>query len=133
MSARKAPTRGAKLVEKIRAEVDELDLDLTSTDEELLSMARTLADRLDELQGIIDRDGLMITNSKGDLRTHPAAIEQRAVNANLTRVLNGIFIGDSHAGARANGGRRNAVKQRATRRDRAQRGTSRRPGVDDAA
>jgi hypothetical protein len=104
-------TRGARLVASVRAEMAELGCSPTSTEEELLRVASTLADRLDELEKMIKKDGLMVTTSRGDLRTHPAAAEHRAVATNLARVLGGVYVGDSVTRPS-----KDARKQRAARR-----------------
>lgn len=111
MTAAKA-TRGQKLVASIRAGMTELGCTPTSTEAELLRLASSLADRLEELEKIIKRDGLIITTRRGDdPKTNPAAVEARAVSTNLARTLGGIYIGDSTTGPR-----KDPKKQRGARR-----------------
>src|SRR5215212_6310457 len=95
-------TRGAGLVASIRAEMAELGVEPTSTEEEQLRIAESLADRLEDLERIIRRDGLQVENSKGELKTNPACVESRATALALTRALGGIYIGDSVTGPRPN-------------------------------
>jgi len=104
-------TRGKRLVESIRAEMADLGCKPTSTEEELLRVAASLADRLEELEKLIKRDGLLITNAKGDLRPNPACVEARATATTLSRTLGSIYIGDS-----ASAPKKDARKQRAARR-----------------
>jgi hypothetical protein len=111
---RKTPpktTRGELLEASIRGEMAELGVEPTSTEEELIKVAHSLADRLDDLQAIIDEEGLIIINSRNDQRTHPAAAEYRATATNLARVLGGIVISDTVTTPR-----KNPVKQKAARR-----------------
>src|SRR5215217_7119811 len=88
-------TRGKRLVESIRAEMADLGCKPTSTEEELLRVAASLADRLAELEKIIECDGILIVNSKGDQRPNPACVEHRATATSLARTLNGVYVGDS--------------------------------------
>jgi hypothetical protein len=53
----------------------------------LLREAVRLVDLLDELQDAVVADGAVVTDSKGDTRVHPAAVEARQSRLALARVL----------------------------------------------
>lgn len=108
MTARKS--RGQSLVESIRAEMAELGVKPTSTEEELLRSASSLADRLEKLEQIIERDGILITTRRGEPKTNPACVEARATTRSLNQTLGGIFLGESTTSPK-----KNPVKQRAAR------------------
>jgi hypothetical protein len=90
----------------------ELNCTPTSTEEELLRVASTLADRLEELEKIIKRDGIQIVSSKGELRTNPACVEARATATSLARTLGGIYVGDSTTSPRKDPRTQRAARRR---------------------
>lgn len=67
------------------------DFDLDEHEAALLVQACRLADHADELQAILDRDGLMATSSQGS-RTHPALAELRQVSIALARILTALRV-----------------------------------------
>lgn len=88
-------SRGEVLVARLRAEMAEQGgedgpLISTSGEEELLVMARDLADRIEVLQGMVAVDGERRVGKDGMLRLHPALSEIRQCEATLGRVLGGI-------------------------------------------
>lgn len=114
--AAKPPTPGERLVSQIVAEMQEAGVAPDAKESALLTTARQLVDRLDALEQVLERDGLLLTSSTGVVRVHPAVAEHRQLAATLPKVLVAIVVGDSSAG-------RNPVKQRAAqvrwnRRDR---------------
>jgi riboflavin biosynthesis pyrimidine reductase len=98
---------GQRLVAELEAELLEDGVQLDSRERTLLTTARQLVDRLDALEQIVARDGLMVTTEAG-ARLNPAAIEHRLCATMLPRVLAGIGAGDTTAGAG-----KSPVKQRA--------------------
>jgi DNA-binding Lrp family transcriptional regulator len=83
-------SRGAALVERLRAEMSEQGLIPTSGEEELLSVACDLADRIEALQGMVAVDGERRVGKDGGVRLHPALSEIRQCEATLARVVGGI-------------------------------------------
>jgi hypothetical protein len=83
-------SRGEVLAERLRAEMSEQGLIPTSGEEELLSVAGDLADRIEGLQRMVAVDGERWVGKDGGVRLHPALSEIRQCEATLTRVLGGI-------------------------------------------
>jgi len=108
MAARKQPeqTPGERMVSGIMAELTEDGVQLDAKEKALLVTARQLVDRMDALEAIVARDGLMVTTEAG-VKLHPAAVEHRLCATTLPRILAGIGAGDTTAGAK------NPTKQRA--------------------
>jgi len=108
MAARKQPEQspGERMVSGIMAELTEDGVQLDSKESALLVTARQLVDRMDALEAIVARDGLMVTTEAG-VKVHPAVIEHRLCATTLPRILAGIGAGDTSAGAK------NPIKQRA--------------------
>jgi hypothetical protein len=98
---------GERMVSGIMAELTEDGVQLDSKESALLATARQLVDRMDALEAIVARDGLMVLTAFG-ARLNPAAIEHRLCATTLPRVLAGIGAGDTTAGAG-----KNPAKQRA--------------------
>jgi hypothetical protein len=115
MTAKKTrqASRGELLVQSILAEMAELGVVPTSTEDEVLVMASTLADRLAELEEIISDEGLMITTSRGDSKINPAATEHRMITVALARVLGSISFSD--VTSPATGKKTNPTKARSAR------------------
>ena len=109
MAARKQPAQspGERMVAGIMAELTEDGVQLDAKESALLATARQLVDRMDALQVIVARDGLMVTTKAG-VKVHPAVIEHRLCATTLPRILAGIGAGDTTAGAG-----KSPVKQRA--------------------
>jgi phage terminase small subunit len=82
------------------------ELELDQRDLAVLSRAAKTADRIAELDAAIERDGLVLVNSKGDTRLHPAAAELRLNEASLARLLGGIDLDDAAAGSQSGVSRR---------------------------
>ena len=104
--AAKRQTPGAVMVAAILAEMAGVGCEPDSKETVLLDTARKLADRLDALERIVAKDGLMLTSPAGVVKVHPAAVEHRQLAASLARVLANVVIGDSSAG-------KSPVKQKA--------------------
>ena len=109
MAAKKQPEQspGERMVAGIMAELTEDGVQLDAKETALLATARTLVDRMDVLDKIISRDGVMVTTDVG-VKLHPAVIEHRLCATTLPRILAGIGAGDTTAGAG-----KSPVKQRA--------------------
>lgn len=83
------------------------DYELDEHETVLLRQAVRVADLCDDLQEILDADGPMVT-VKGEIRTHPAAVElrqQRIVLARLVVALR-VPIGDQEQPAKTSPGQR---------------------------
>ncbi len=107
MAARRPTiTAGARLVESIEGEMAAIGIEPDARERVLLLRAAALADRIELLEAIVDREGLMVTSPNGHGKIHPAAVEARACSVALPRVLGGIVIGDSTTG-------KDPVKQKA--------------------
>jgi hypothetical protein len=104
------PSRGARIVDSVRKEMQEFGVIPTSTEEEILHLVEQTADLIESLQSQVDREGQTITTATGTLKIHPALVEMRSQRAALARLLSSIYIGDSTEGAK------NPRKQRAARR-----------------
>ena len=83
-------SRGDSLVARLRGEMAEQGLIPTSAEEEHLSTAKDLADRIERLQAMVRRDGESRKSKDGTVRLHPALAEIRQCEAVLTRVVSGI-------------------------------------------
>jgi predicted DNA-binding transcriptional regulator YafY len=83
-------SRGDALVARLRAEVAEQGLVFTSTEEEQLTLAHDLADRIELLQDMIAADGESVAAKDGGVRLHPAIAEVRQQQGALSRTLAGI-------------------------------------------
>ena len=108
MAAKREPKQspGQLMVAAILAEMAEVGVEPDSKETVLLDAARKLVDRLDALERIVAKDGLMLTSPAGVVKVHPAAVEHRQLAANLARVLGNVVIGESSGG-------KSPVKQRA--------------------
>ena len=95
---------GAALVARIRSEMKSQGLEPDGREEELLTLAEGLQDRIVELESAIAADGLTSVSKTGVVHLHPAVHESRQTRAALARVLSGIQMEDSS---------KNAVKQAA--------------------
>lgn len=91
----KPPSRGSLLVAAIRSEMDGLDLIPTASEEALLRLACDLADRLDRLERVVEREGELLVAANGTVRMHPGAVEARQIAMALARVLAGVVIGET--------------------------------------
>jgi hypothetical protein len=86
---------GAALVARIRAEMKSGDLEPDTREEELLTLAEGLQDRIIELELAIAEDGLTSVSRTGVVHLHPAVAESRQTRAALTRVLASIQMEES--------------------------------------
>jgi P27 family predicted phage terminase small subunit len=77
---------GRALWRRIVADVEE-GWRLDERDLALLSAAASAADRVSELEALVERDGLMIRGSKGQDRLHPAVSEARMQRALVSAML----------------------------------------------
>jgi hypothetical protein len=91
----KPPSRGELLVDAIRSEMDGLDLIPTASEEALLRLACDLADRLDRLERVVEREGELLTAANGTVRMHPGAVECRQIAMALARVLAGVVVAET--------------------------------------
>jgi adenylate kinase len=88
-------TAGTRLVEAIKAEMEQLNCIPTSVEEQLLSIAASMADRIERLEKIVADQGELISTPTGQVKTNPAVVEIRSQSVALTRVLSAISITDS--------------------------------------
>jgi hypothetical protein len=80
-------SRGDSLVARLRGEMAEQGLIPTSVEEEHLSTAKDLADRIERLQAMVGRDGESRKLKDGRVLLHPALAEIRQCESVLTRVV----------------------------------------------
>lgn len=83
-------SRGDALAARLRGEMAEQGLIPTSGEEELLSVARDLADRIERLQKLVAADGERRKLKDGRVVMHPCLSEIRQCEATLARVVGGI-------------------------------------------
>jgi HTH domain len=83
-------SRGDSLVARLRGEMAEQGLIPTSVEEEHLSTAKDLADRIERLQRMVEADGERRKLKDGTIRLHPALAEIRQCESVLSRVISGI-------------------------------------------
>jgi len=79
-----------------RSVVERFDLD--EHEAALLREAARCVDLLDELVAVVRRDGPTIRNAKGDMVTHPAAVEARQTRLTLTRLLASLRLPEEDGG-----------------------------------
>ena len=81
------------------------DFELTEHEETVLREACRTADALDDLQALLDHDGLMSESSQG-ARVHPALVELRQQRIAFARLLTALRIpsGEADGRAQARGG-----------------------------
>jgi hypothetical protein len=99
-------TAGDALVASIMADLGEQHLRPDAREVELLERARTAADRIAQLESIVDVEGATITDKAGTVRPSPLLAEIRSTTLILARVLGGVQMS---APAQS----KNPVKQRA--------------------
>lgn len=99
----KAPTQSAGeiMVASIIEEMREEGVMPNSKETQLLATARQLVDHLAALEVLIVRDGEMPLVA-GVAKLHPALSEHRQIAVSLTKVLQGIVIGDTQSGTAKN-------------------------------
>ena len=119
MAAKKEPkqTPGERLVAEILAEMAESQIIPDSKESALLDAARTMVDRMAQLDNIVTRDGPILVSATGTQRAHPALIEYRQLAGTLPRMLAGIVIGDSSSGPPKDATKQRAANARWNRRD----------------
>jgi hypothetical protein len=83
-------TAGQVLVEKILADLKEEGIVPDSREAELLDHARDMADRIEELKGLVAEHGSTIVDKLGNVRPSPLLSEIRQSTIVLTRCLNGV-------------------------------------------
>lgn len=83
-------SRGDSIVVRLRAEMTEQGLIPTSGEEELLTVAHDLGDRIERLQKLVAADGERVKLEDGRAVLHPGLSEIRQCEATLARVIGGI-------------------------------------------
>jgi hypothetical protein len=68
------------------------DFELEEHEAVQLREAVRLVDLLTDLQTVLDKDGAVITDTKGEPRVHPAAIELRQGRIALARLLSALRL-----------------------------------------
>jgi hypothetical protein len=63
------------------------DLDLESHELTVLRRACRVADRCEELQKVVDEQGLFATNRLGEMKAHPAVLELRQCELLLAKLV----------------------------------------------
>lgn len=101
-------TAGQALTESILADMAAEDLDPDSREVELLARAATAADRIEELEAVVRRQGSTYADKNGLVKPSPILQEIRAQDQILMQALRGIKL---EAPVTAAG--KNAAKSRA--------------------
>lgn len=96
-----------------RATVAEYELE--QHERELLANACRTLDRIADLDGIVMRDGPMVTTAKGDVRPHPAMQQARLERHAFARLLSALGLPDPDNG-RARTGASMRAQRAAVRR-----------------
>lgn len=85
-------TAGQRLTADILAEAEHLDLELDQKEIALLARAAVAADRIQELESIVRREGSTFTTKDGVVYPSPLLAELRLQDAVLTRNLRCIKL-----------------------------------------
>lgn len=88
---------GQELVGRIVADMREHGLEPDGKERELLALAEGLADRLAELEDLIEVEGLAFTSDSGRVMMNPAVGEARQTRTSLARVLMGVSMTEGRA------------------------------------
>lgn len=91
---------GKALWNAIVGEIDE-GWDLDARERELLARACRCADELALLEAAVDRDGLTVAGSRGQVVVHPALAECRQLRLVQLRLLGGIEVVDPQTAGRS--------------------------------
>ena len=89
----------------------------------MLTQACHLVDQAEALQAAIDRDGVTVTGSRGQIRPHPALSELRGTRAEVARLLGRLKLPDPQPAA----GGSSLASERARKAARARWSKSRTP------
>jgi hypothetical protein len=103
----KTPTAGDILVAKLLADIDSQGLRPDAREAELLERARAAADRIAEVEAIVEVEGATYTKD-GVVRPSPLLAEIRLQTSILARVLSGVQMSTPNES-------KNVAKQRAGR------------------
>lgn len=87
---------GKALWRKITGDLAD-DMELDARELHYLERAAKIADNLADLRAAIDRDGLMVTGSRGQVIAHPAQSEARQLEVVQLRLLSAIQFIDPEA------------------------------------
>ena len=93
-ASRSDNSSGAALVRRIRTELAAESLEPTALEEELLSAAAALQDRVLQVEECIANDGLTSRTKSGMVHLHPAAAESRQTRNLLRQMLSRISMED---------------------------------------
>ena len=85
-------TAGQRLTASILADLEAEDLEPDSRELELLTRAAVAADRIEELEAVVRREGSTYTTKDGLVCPSPLLAEIRLQDAVLTRNLRGIVM-----------------------------------------
>ena len=83
---------GQRLTASILADLEAQDLEPDSREMELLTRAAVAADRIEELEAVVRREGSTYTTKDGVVCPSPLLAEIRLQDAVLTRNLRGIVM-----------------------------------------
>lgn len=75
--------------------------ELTASELDLLDRAARCADELAELEATVDRDGVTVEGSRGQVTVHPALQEARQMRITLLRLLGPIETSNPNDGVRS--------------------------------
>ncbi len=93
-----SPSAGDTLVTKLLADIESQGLRCDARELELLERARAAADRIAQVEAVIELEGPTFTDKNGTVRPSPLLAESRLQSALLARVLGGIQMSDSTVG-----------------------------------
>jgi len=90
-----SPWAGDALVTKLLADIESQGLRPDAREQELLERARVTADKIAQIEAIVEFEGPTFTDKNGTIRPSPLLTESRLQSALLARVLGGIQMSDS--------------------------------------
>jgi hypothetical protein len=112
-----------KLRERVLAKAKENALELDTVEEETLDRACSLADTIEQIEGVLEVDGLTLPGPGGIIRVHPLVAEKRASIGLMDRLIASIKL-DSAKGETASQQARRAAGARWKGRGTPQRASS---------
>lgn len=84
-------TAGQRLRGRLQDDLDAAGMDLTGTELELADRAEAIADSIEQLEAVIQREGPTTQGRRGTI-THPALTEVRHLSALLARILGQLKV-----------------------------------------
>jgi hypothetical protein len=84
-----------KLRERVLAKAKEQGLELDTVEEETLDRACSLADTVEEIEKVLEEDGLSVPGPGGIVRQHPLVSERRSSISLMNRLISSIKLDET--------------------------------------